>query len=331
MTVDTSLDVRSDFKQVIEDYLKYKRALGYKADGRYQRCYLQLCCFLSMRYERSLPPILTFEMVNDYIFQGDGLNKAGTIHNRMSIIRQLALFMNLANPGNYVFPKERIIRIQKDDFTPYVFSHEEIKKLDAGFQCLRKQKLSPCKNLVFQMLFRMLYCTGLRLSEALNLKLEDIDLDYGLLHIRKPKNNHDRQVPMSLSLWEEMKQYYSAMQFHDGHTLFLFPTAKGVNYKPGSIGKMFKQVYEACGIRTEKGSLPRIHDLRHTFCTHALEQMIEQGTDVYCALPYLCEYVGHRDISSTNAYLRLLPEKFSSISAQLEAYCPALIPEVMYD
>jgi len=320
----------NQFKQIIDDYISYKRALGYKADGDYLKGYQRLCRFLS-KIPVTSPPLLTSEMVNAYIFQGDGKNKARTIHNRMSTIRQLALFMNLTNPGNYVFPKERIIRIQKDDFTPYVFSHEEIKKLDAGFQRLEKHNWAPYKTLVFPMLFRVLYCTGLRLSEALNLRLEDVDLETGLLHIKKPKNNRDRQVPMSSSLWEEMRKYHSDMQFLNNYTLFLFPTAKGTNYKRVSIATTFKQVYKACGIHNEKGELPRIHDVRHTFCTHALEQMVERGTDVYCALPYLCEYVGHRDISSTNAYLRLLPEKFASISAQLEKYCPALIPEVAND
>lgn len=330
MAVTRGPNDNSPFKQIIDDYISYKRSLGYKADNHYWKAYQRLYRFLS-GYTVSTPPVLTSEMVNAYIFQGKGKNKARTIHNRMSIIRQLALFMNLTNPGNFVFPKERIIRIPKDDFTPYVFTHEEVRKLDEGFQQLEKQAWSPFKHLVFTMLFRVLYCTGLRLSEALNLKLEDVDLDNGLLLIKKPKNNHDRQVPMSLSLWKEMKQYYSDMQFRDGHSVFLFPSPRKNHYESSSIVGTFKQIYRYCGIRTEKGSLPRVHDLRHTFCTHALEQMVEQGTDVYCALPYLCEYVGHRDISSTNAYLRLLPEKFSSISAQLEAYCPALIPEVMYD
>ena len=169
------------------------------------------------------------------------------------------------------------------------------------------------------------------MGEALNLKLEDVNIGDGILLIRKPKNKKDRLVPISLSLWEDMKRYYLHMHFDKGYTQFLFPTRWGSNYKCGSITGTFKLVYKKCNIYNDQGTLPRIHDLRHTFCTHALEQMIEQGTDVYCALPYLCEYVGHRDISSTNAYLRLLPEKFSSISAQLEEYCPALIPEVMHE
>lgn len=330
MTGEKSMDGGNSLEQVIKDYIGYKRALGYKADGDYLAKYQRLCKFLS-KYSTSSPPVLTFEMVNDYIFQGEGKNKAGTIHNRMSLIRQLALFMNLTNPGNYVFPRERIVKSRKDDFVPYVFSHEEAKKLDAGFQRLEKHALAPFKHLVFPMLFRVLYCTGLRLGEALNLRLEDVDMGNGFLHIRKPKNTRDRTVPMASSLWEEMRKYLCTMHFGNGYTLFLFPTAAGGRYKCGSITRTFKQVYRNCGILNESGQLPRIHDLRHTFCTHALQRMIEQGSDVYCALPYLCEYVGHRDIGSTNTYLRLLPEKFSSISAQLGRYCTDLIPEVLND
>ena len=320
----------TSFTNTINDYISYKRALGYNANGSYHESFKELGNFLS-RYPNTAPPVLNFEMVNDYIFQGNGKNKPRTIHNRMSAVRQLAIFMNMTNPGNYVFPKERIIKVQKNDFIPYVFSHEEIKKLYAGFNRLEKHNWAPYKTLVFPMLFRVLYCTGIRLSEALNLQLTDVDLENGVLLIRKPKNNRDRLVPMSLSLWEEMRKYYSDMQFCSGYTLFLFPTAKGTNYKRVSIAKTFKQVYRECGIYNQQGKLPRIHDLRHSFCTHALEQMVDQGTDVYCAIPYLCEYVGHRDISSTNAYLRLLPERFSDITQQMQDYCIDLIPEVQND
>jgi integrase/recombinase XerD len=330
MAKSNMINENTTFTKTINDYISYKRSLGYNADGSYQEFIIELGNFLS-RYPTTTTPVLNFEMVNDYIFQGNGKNKARTIHNRMSMIRQLALFMNMTNPGNYVFPKERFIKIQKDDFIPYIFSHDEIKRLDARFRSLPKHNWAPYKTLVFPMLFRVLYCTGIRLSEALNLLLTDVDLENGILLIRKPKNNRDRLVPMSLSLWEEMRKYHSDMQFCSGYTLFLFPTAKGTNYKRGSIAATFKQVYRDCGIYNRKGVLPRIHDLRHSFCTHALEQMVEQGTDVYCAIPYLCEYVGHRDISSTNAYLRLLPERFSDITRQMQEYCPALIPEVQND
>ena len=330
MNTSEEIYEKAPFRQIIIDYINYKRALGYKASGNYQNNFRRLGKFLS-KYPVTAPPVLTSEMVNEYIFQGNGKNKSRTIHNRMSTIRQLAIFMNLTNPGNYVFPEERFIKIRKDDYVPYIFTHEEIRNLDNRFQNLPKHNWAPLKIFVFPMLFRMLYCTGLRVSEALNLRLADVDMDQGILLIRKPKNNHERLVPMSLSLWEETKKYYSAMRFSTGYTLYLFPTAKGNNYKTGSLTRTFKQVFRDCGIYNAKGDLPRIHDIRHTFCTHALEHLIDLRTDMYCAVPYLCEFIGHRDISSTNAYLRLLPEKFSEISEQLKTYCSDLIPEVQYD
>jgi integrase len=330
MDVNNKLSDSSPFIHIACDYLIYKKSLGYKVDDDYQRKFHSLGKFLS-RYPITGSPVLTLEMANAYVFQGNGENKNSTIHDRMSKIRQLAIFMNMASLGNYVFPEERIIRISKDDFTPYVFTHEEIARLEAGFQSLQKTNFSPLKYLVFPMLFRVLYCTGIRLSEALNLRLTDVDLENGIFLIRKPKNNRDRLVPLSLSLWEKVRKYYLEMQFSTGYSLYFFPTAKGNNYKPVSIGRTFKKLYGDCGIFNSKGKLPRIHDLRHTFCTHALEQMVDQGADVYCAIPYLCEYVGHRDISSTNAYLRLLPERFSDITKQMQEYCIGLIPEVEND
>ena len=320
----------TSFEKTINDYISYKRALGYNAKGCYQKLFESLGVFLS-RYPTTTPPTLNFEMVNDYIFQGNGKNKPRTIHSRMSAIRQLAIFMNMTNPGNYVFPEERIIKISKGDFIPYIFTHEEITRLDASFASLPTRNWAPFRPLVYPMLFRVLYCTGLRVSEALNLLLTDVDLENGILLIRNPKNNRDRLVPMSLSLWEEAKEYYLSMRFDTGHTLNFFPSAKGKKYNPRSMTNSFKQIYRDCGICNSKGNPPRLHDLRHTFCTHALEHMVEQGTDVYCAIAYLCEYVGHRDISSTNAYLRLLPERFSDITRQMQEYCPALIPEVQND
>ena len=111
MAVTRGPNDNSPFKQIIDDYISYKRSLGYKADNHYWKAYQCLYRFLS-GYTVSTPPVLTSEMVNAYIFQG-GEKQSRTIHNRMSIIRQLALFMNLTNP-EFLFLKKNH-QIPKDD------------------------------------------------------------------------------------------------------------------------------------------------------------------------------------------------------------------------
>jgi site-specific recombinase XerD len=77
----------------------------------------------------------------------------------------------------------------------------------------------------------------------------------------------------------------------------------------------------------ESGRLPRIHDLRHTFCVHALESMAAKGYDLYTSLPLLVKYLGHNCISETEYYLRLVGENFTSVTEKSKAYAPSLFPK----
>ena len=76
---------------------------------------------------------------------------------------------------------------------------------------------------------------------------------------------------------------------------------------------MFKRFFAQADIHNSFGNLPRTHDLRHSFCVHALQQMVEKGMDIYCTLPFLSSFMGHRNIYSTEKYLRLVEENFSEL------------------
>ena len=66
--------------------------------------------------------------------------------------------------------------------------------------------------------------------------------------------------------------------------------------------------------RKPDNSGPRVHDLRHTFACHSLDQMVRSGMDAFCALPYLSTYMGHKGIESTEIYLRLTADHFEEIA-----------------
>ena len=92
-----------------------------------------------------------------------------------------------------------------------------------------------------------------------------------------------------------------------------------------------REFMRKAGIRKEDGSTPRVHDLRHTFAVHSLEKMVSEGKDIYCALPTLSTYLGHRGVESTEKYLRLTEESFRSIIDGMEIYYGGLFPEVCHD
>lgn len=216
---------------------------------------------------------------------------------------------------------DRDIRRIQSSFVPYIFSHNEIARLFAAADSLPYTPISPQRVYVMSLLFRMLYGCGLRISEALNLVMADVDLEQGILHIQNSKFGKERLVPMSESLTYHCAQYVSDVGNHRKSEEALFQTPIGKKYEPGTIHYAWRQVLYYAGISYGgKGKGPRIHDLRHTFAVHCLQRWAESGGDINAKLPYLSAYMGHAGLSSTQQYLRLTAEVFPHIIAAQESH-----------
>lgn len=85
------------------------------------------------------------------------------------------------------------------------------------------------------------------------------------------------------------------------------------HYSKDSIRDFFKKFFEYANIYTSSGKLPRVHDFRHTFAVHSLQKMVNTGIDIYCALPFLSSFLGHKDVYSTEKYLRLVENAFPEL------------------
>ena len=128
-------------------------------------------------------------------------------------------------------------------------------------------------------LIRFLYSTGVRISEALSKKLEDINLEKQYAITYKTKNREERIVPISNSLKKALEQYlYYRNRIHicdiQKPTSLLFIKPNGDACPRGSLKGWFIVLLKLGGIPyigDRKG--PRVHDLRHTFAVHALEQI----------------------------------------------------------
>lgn len=130
---------------------------------------------------------------------------------RATEIRRFMQYLGKAGIDAYV---DRDIRRVQSSFVPYIFSHSEIVRLFAAADGLPYTPISPQRVYVMSLLFRMLYGCGLRISEALNLVMADVDLDQGILYIRNSKFGKERLVPMSESLTFRCFQYVSNVGKH---------------------------------------------------------------------------------------------------------------------
>jgi integrase len=264
-------------------------------------------------------------IVLGYTAKKDG-EAFSTQEKREIMIRQFAIFLNSLGIHAYVVPWRAK---PGSTFTPYIFTKEQICSILAVTDNLGYEKRSLNFQYMYPFLIRLLYCCGLRISEALSLKIIDIDFDERLLKIKRAKYNNFRLVPMSDSLFEALEKYMAQTGYPKTDDGFLFKNRKNNAYREHSILKQFKAFMQEANIpRTENGGLPRTHDLRHTFAVHSLDSMAQQGIDTYLALPYLMVYLGHRNIRYTEQYLRLTQASHESIVETMEDFYIDLFPKV---
>lgn len=317
------------YAELCSKFIAYKRGLGYSYPSRTVRQVRFLNNYLSTSQAEAEDFTLTREVVENFTAVRNSEAPQTTLQ-REKTIRQFALFLNKLDISAYIAP---ISRKHYSSFTPYIFTKEQIISILSVVDNIKYEYRSPHYHHVYPFMIRILYCCGLRLGEALNLRLENIDFAERVLRIEQAKYNNSRLVPMSDSLFAALKKYMTQVGYSPSDRGYLFRTKKNKRYAPNSILARYKDFLSMAGIpRLASGRLPRIHDLRHTFAVHALESLVAQGIDVHSGLPYLMNYLGHRQMRHTEYYLRLTSSSYESITNTMAPLYTNLFPrEAVYD
>lgn len=317
------------FQTHCKKFVDYKRSLGFKICEPYCHRLKEMDHLFTHFHINPVELTITKTMAEAYVALREN-ESVKTQLLRMSTIRQFSLFMNRTGFNCYVYPETAFPKAN-DIFIPYIFTREEIARLASELDNMPYMSRYPKQHFIYPMLFRMLYGCGLRLNEALSLRLGDLDLVHGLIILNNTKNHSQRMLPMSSSLHEYCRKYVERMEFDSLHDGYYFPSYRGQNLKIGSAYNRLHKLMRKAKVFKEDGNPPRIHDLRHTFAVHSLEKMVAEGRDTYCSLPILSKYLGHRGIESTEKYLRLTKESFSSVTETMESFYTGVFPEVPHD
>src|SRR5262249_39746577 len=173
------------------------------------------------------------------------------------------------------------------------------------------RKLGPPGSLrpaVASNLIGLLYATGLRIGEALNLTLSDIDLKRRVIEVREGKFKKSRYVPISPSTAKHLRVYLEKRcqaGFSTASDAPAFLNIIGTKHGHPGFVTLFLEILRDIGLRGPKGQPgPRIHDLRHTFAVHRLLAWYRQGANLAAKLPLLSTYLGHSTITGTEIYLQ---------------------------
>jgi integrase len=310
------------FAELAENFISFKRAQGYKYYTEAK--VLSRFCRFAENYPLE-KPALTKELAADWTSPREGEAKKSRLH-RVSCINQFGKY--IAGLGYETCVMQPPSNWNSDSFTPYIFTHDEVTKLFAASDNIRPIPASRHMHKALPVLLRLLYGCGLRVSEAVNLKCRDVDLETGILTIREAKNGRDRLIPLSQSLTERFRDYKENTVPWTNDDDFFFMAPDRTILSPNTVYGRFRRICWDGGIPYKgKGNGPRLHDLRHTFAVHTLQKWVETGEDLTAMLPVLAVFMGHKSFGATSRYLRLTAEVYPEVVKQVEDTCGYAIPD----
>ena len=306
---------------LMEQFIQEKRGCGY----RYRAGTQQLLRFDRFLSEQALSPGELPRSITRRWTAKQTHESAGTHQHRITIVRQLALFMcRLGYPADV--PDRSLAAKDRAGFTPRILTHAEVRLLLDAVDQLTPTAHAPLRHLIMPEVFRLLYGCGFRLNEVLHLRVADVDLNQGILTVREGKFGKDRLVPPALPLVERLQHYVAGFGSRPPDAFF-FPSPTGGPWFMGTVYHLFRRLLFQCGIpHAGRGKGPRIHDLRHTHAVHTLLRWYREGVDLDAKLPVLATYLGHQSLTGTQRYLHLTAELFPEITARVNAAFGDVIP-----
>jgi integrase/recombinase XerD len=313
-TIVTAARLRHD----VQEFLRFKRAMGIV----YRRAEFDLDGFVDFVAQRwgDRGEVALEDAISHWCVRIPG-RKAVTLGNEFGVIRQLCLYRRRRDPSSYV-PEHALAPVKESVFLPYIFSQDEVRRLLAAATSHHGRFIGAP---MLRTLILVLYCTGLRLGEAVRLRMADIDLDHGSLLIRYSKGR-SRIVPIRADLVAELCRYtverqrltYIRRQANpEMFFLRLDSSALTVQSASDAIRRLLRQL----GMKPQSGRLgARPYEFRHAFAVHRLTAWAHAGMDVQAKLPWLSAYLGHQNVLGTEVYLKATPELLKLASGRFEQH-----------
>lgn len=310
-------EFKSVFSVLIGELINEKQSLGFKYESEMWK--LKEFDLFIINNEIS-EIILTKDMVNKFVEPKPNETKRNRTH-RVEIVRTLANFMIRKGYEAYIMPP--LPRSSyNSDFVPYIFAEDEVKRI---FETIDKWSQTESLDGQFYpqrkkycVIFRILYSTGMRIGEVLNIRVKDIDYDKNTLYIGEAKNNRERIIPLHPNLMDYIKTYINEEQMYLADD-YIFRNRYGHPMNRKTIDFFFLKFLQMAGIKHPHNG-PRVHSFRHTFCVHKLKEWVLCGKDINALFPYLCAYMGHADTRCTEYYLRLTADLYPDIISKTEKY-----------
>lgn len=256
------------------------RGMSPRSVRAYVSCVRYFLVFVGKGFER-----LDEERVKAFLLQRQNMGAAPqTVNLYLNAIKFFYRYvMKEQTPIGLRFAKRR-------KRLPVVLAHEEVLRV-----------IDSYTNRKHRLLVALAYGAGLRVSEAVRLRVQDLDFERDAVMVRSGKGNRDRQTLLPGKLVSVLR---AACAYRDPAD-WVFPSERGGHMSTRTAQKVFEQGLQRVGIRKKA----TFHSLRHSFATH----LLENGTDIR----YVQELLGHQSIKTTQVYTRVTDKTVRTIESPL--------------
>lgn len=306
---------RSGFSNDLQDFLRFKRSLGI----RYESAEPQLRSFdrfVAQNFKGCKPVDLKLA-IDGWLATFEGCSPV-YVTGQFRLLRKFCLFLRRRNPQGFVPDRDWAPQVNKSNHVPYILSPTEILILLAQIDKMQLR----FRSRTYRALVLILYCTGLRLGEAVRLRIRDVDLQENVLWVEFSKAKC-RWVPFEETLASELGDYLEQrlrIAPASEESRFLIQP-NGTSYSRVVVSNRITHLLRQAGLKPLRGRVgPRPYDTRHSFAVTRLTQWYHEGVDLQQRLSWLAAYMGHDDLLGTQDYLRLTPELRRVVSVRHEDY-----------
>ncbi|RZL96481.1 MAG: integrase [Variovorax sp.] len=288
----------------VQRYLQERRQLGFALTAPASDL-MRFARFADTRGHRGP---LTLELQLEWARQHVQRTSTVTAARRIEILRPFATYYRQFEPDTEVPPTDALGHGHRR-LAPHIYSDAEILELlqHAG----HLTPLGGLRPLTYRTLFGVIASLGLRLSEALKLRVGDVDLHAATITVRQTKFHKSRCLPIRPSVVQELVAYRRVRDRHTAHDLSapFFVSCTGAFLSKSTVEHVFTRMRSRLGWQARGDHAnPRIQDMRHTFTVRRVQRWHEAGVSIDHGMFWLCTYLGHAKISDTYWYLSGVPE-----------------------
>lgn len=303
-------------RQAIQEYLSLRRGLGFKL----REAGKDLLNFVSFM-EQHRASYVTQALALAWAQQPVNVQPAHWAR-RLSFVRGFARHRSATDARTEV-PQQGLLPFRPKRARPYLYSVDEIRRLlRAALDMPCRYERGALRPWTYHCLFGLLSVSGLRLGEARNLELQDVDLAAAVLTIRGAKFGKSRLVPLHASTCRVLADYIARRNRHwraRPVSSYLFVSSWGNRLDSADVHRTFYALSREIGLRGPTDSNgPRLHDMRHRFATNTLVRWYRSNQDPERRLPILSAYLGHVHVADTQWYLSGSPELMHEAMRRLE-------------